>query len=137
MKESVSKIKKSTFSNDWKNPSGGTTYYFDIVMENGDSGSVGVSDRNSEKVREGVELTYTILNGKIKIVNASTGQTKLFNGFQGVKKTKASQEQFLGFSWSYAKDLIVAGKGMKDVEELNKVARYIYEQIGDMLQSDQ
>ena len=43
----------------------------------------------------------------------------------------------LGYAWSYAKDLIVAGKTMQDVEELNNVARYIYDQIGDMLSSNQ
>jgi hypothetical protein len=47
-----------------------------------------------------------------------------------------SQEEFLGYAWSYAKDLIVAGKKAKDLEELNKMATYIYERIGVMLNGE-
>lgn len=137
MKEKTSKVVQSTFSNEWTNPSGGTTYYYDIVLQNGDSGSIGVTDVNSEKVKVGTELTYTIINGKIKAQTMSNTPTQNFSSNKNYGKGKNSQEQYLGFTWGYAKDLIIAGKTMEDVEELNKVARYIYDQIGDMLNSNQ
>jgi hypothetical protein len=131
-KDKTNKVSQSTFSNEWTNPSGGTTYYFDLVFENGDTGSIGVTDMNSDKVRVGTELYYSIINGKIKATpmpNTSTPPPPKSN----YRRTQKGQEQYLGFTWGYAKDLIIAGKTMEDVEELNKVARYIYDQIGDML----
>jgi len=135
MKEKVSKIVKSTFSNEWTNPSGGTTYYYDVIFENGDTGSIGVTDKQSEKIKVGTELSYTIMNGKIKVSQMPNipENKPTYNGQTSYKKGKSTQDQFLGYAWSYAKDLVVAGKGMKDVEELNQVARYIYDQIGSML----
>jgi hypothetical protein len=131
MRDKVSKISQSTFSNEWTNPSGGNTYYFDIVFANGDKGSIGVTDKFSDKIKVGTELNYQIINNKIKVNQMSqppkTEYTKTYS------KSRNSQEQFLGYAFSYAKDLIIAGKGMNDVEELNQVARYIYHQIGEML----
>lgn len=135
MKDKVSKISQSVFSNEWTNPSGGTTYYFDIVFANGDSGSIGVTDKFSDKVKVGTELNYQIINGKIKVNQMSN--TPKTDYPKTYSKGRNSQEQYLGFTWGYAKDLIIAGKTMEDVEELNKVARYIYDQIGDMLNSNQ
>lgn len=138
MKEQTSKIRQSSFSNEWTNPSGGITYYFDLEFENGDKGSIGVTDKNSSKVIIGNNLTYTIINNKIKVsqMSNSTPQ-KNISMHRNYSKSKNPQEQYLGFTWGYAKDLIIAGKTMEDVEELNKVARYIYDQIGDMLNSNQ
>jgi len=136
MKDKVSKISQSAFSNEWTNPSGGTTYYYDIVFANGDSGSIGVTDKFSEKVKVGVELSYQIINGKIKVSQMSNTPKPDYSNNKNYSKPKNSQEQFLGYAWSYAKDLIIAGKTMNDVDELNKVARYIYEQIGEMLKDN-
>lgn len=137
MSEKTSTIKSSTFSNEWENPSGGTTFYFDIEFDNGETGSTGVAQKNSPKVVVGNEVTYTKNGNKIKIVNVKqppsaaqySGQTSKTTTY---KKT-SSQDAYLGYAWSYAKDLIIAGKTMDDVEELNAVARYIYDEIGKML----
>jgi hypothetical protein len=40
-----------------------------------------------------------------------------------------TDEEFLGYAWSYAKDLIVAGKKAKDFNELKTLARAIYSEI--------
>lgn len=144
MKEKVSTVTKSTFSNEWTNPSGGTTYYYDLELQNGDKGSIGVTDNNSDKVKVGHELNYTIHNGKIKAVSMSNngsggGSQKKNSGSKGgglnTRYGKPSHESFLGYTWGYAKDLIIAGKSMEDVEEMNKVARYIYAEIGKMLEN--
>jgi hypothetical protein len=131
MRDKVSKISQSTFSNEWTNPSGGNTYYFDIVFANGDKGSIGVTDKFSDKIKVGTELNYQIINNKIKV--SQMPNTPKTDYPKTYSKGKNSQDQFLGYAWSYAKDLIIAGKGMNDVEELNQVARYIYDQIGEML----
>lgn len=136
MSEKTSIIKSSTFSNEWENPSGGTTFYYDIELANGDIGSTGVMQKNSNKIAVGSEITYTKTGNKIKVLNTKqqsgaqySGQTSKTTSY---KKT-SSQDAYLGYAWSYAKDLIIAGKTMEDVEELNAVARYIYDEIGKML----
>ena len=133
--EKQSIIKSSSFSNEWTNPSGGTTYYYDVVLENGDRGSIGVTEKSSPKVKVKSNITYTISNNKIKVTMINDNASTQSNTRQPVKQynRNSKQESFLGYSWSYAKDFVVAGKTMKDVEELNKVARYIYEEIGKML----
>jgi hypothetical protein len=52
---------------------------------------------------------------------------------QKQQQSSKKPEEFLGYAWSYAKDLIIAGKKMKDVEECSQLAEYIYGKIKDML----
>jgi hypothetical protein len=134
MSEKTSTITASKFSNEWENPSGGTTYYFDIEFANGEIGSTGVAQKNSPKITVGNEITYIKTGNKIKITNFKQPA----NSQNSVQKTTtykktSAQDAYLGYAWSYAKDLIIAGKTMDDVEELNAVARYIYDEIGKML----
>jgi len=133
MSEKKSKIVKSSFSNEWTNPSGGTTYYYDIEFENKDYGAVGVTTKDSDRVLVGQQVTYTINGNKIKIVAVDNEPKKPTYAKKGYK---TSQESMLGYAWSYAKDLHIAGKSMQDIEELNKMARYIYEEIGKMLDNE-
>jgi hypothetical protein len=58
------------------------------------------------------------------------------NAFKGKPKPTA-QEQFLGYSWSYAKDLLIAGKTRSDMDELKAMAEYIYSNIGKMVNNEQ
>lgn len=147
MAQKTSKVVKCVFSNEWKNPSGTLTYYHDLTLENGDTGSIGSIEKYSKKFTEGIVIDYTLENGKIKIAqtvenNNSNQQNNYNNGnkksnTQNYTPRPAKQEQFLGYAWSYAKDLIVAGKNSDDLEELNKCARYIYDEIGKMLNNEQ
>mgnify|MGYP003352535985 CR=1 FL=1 len=105
-------IKSSSFSNEWKNPSGGSTYYYDLVLENGDTGSTGVAQMNSPKIQKGTEITYTLNGLKLKIVNVESTSAASVNGFKA-KPKPSQQDQFLGYSWSYAKDLLIAGKTLE------------------------
>ena len=92
---------------------------------------------NSEKIQVGTQVTYTMINNKIKVTpmsNQTKPTTSTQSNYSSYNKSKGnSHQQFLGYAWSYAKDFVVAGKTMQDVEELNQVARYIYDQIGDMM----
>ena len=149
MSYKTSKVEKCVFSNEWKNPSGTLTYYHDVTLENGDTGSIGAIEKYPKKFTEGTIIDYELQNGKIKIMQNQNDNgysssnkprkqgnsgTSNYSSYQSNKGTK--QEQFLGYAWSYAKDLIVAGKTSEDLEELNKCARYIYEEIGRMLNNE-
>lgn len=140
MKEKKAKITKCVFTKEWINPSGTLVYYHEITFSNGDVGTCGKMMKYPKELSEGTELTYTIDGtGKIKVIpntmknsNSSNSNTAKPAGKMSFSK---KHDDFLGYAWSYAKDLIIAGKSMQDVEELNKVARYIYEEIGKMLEN--
>jgi hypothetical protein len=55
MNQSV--VKSQKFVRDWNGPSG-TIYYFDLVLENGEVGQVGVKDMNSPKIAVGATIHY-------------------------------------------------------------------------------
>ena len=131
MKQATSKIKECRFTGDWQNPSGGITYYHELTLENGDIGSIGASDKNPSKLSVGATITYKKDGSKIKYISSETNAPikKKYTG--GRKK---APEEFLGYAWSYAKDLHIAGKTMNDIEELNKMANYIYQKVKDMLE---
>lgn len=83
---------------EWKGERG-TIWFHDIVLDNGDKGSIGKKNQNA--VREGDSLNYTIDGDRIKEVqqfgNGGGG------GFRG--GTPASKS---AMALAYAKDLIVA-----------------------------
>jgi hypothetical protein len=129
-------IKASTFSNEWKNPSGGSTFYYDIVLDNGDKGSTGVAQKDSPKVQVGTEITYTLNGLKLKIVNVESTTASASSGYKPKSKS-TSQDQYAGYAWSYAKDLLIAGKTMEDMNELKAMAEFIYNNIGKMINNEQ
>ena len=129
-------IEKCVFTNEWKNPSGTTTYYHELKLTSGETGSIGVMEKYAKKISEGETITYTLENGKIKLTtmdNSFSTQKQTKPVYTGARNGTKKQDDFLGYAWSYAKDMIIAGKTMNDVEELNKVATYIYEQMGKQL----
>ena len=50
-------VKSQKFVRNWDGPSG-TIYYFDLVLENGEVGQVGVKDMNSPKIAVGATIHY-------------------------------------------------------------------------------
>jgi hypothetical protein len=139
MYNKTSRIVKCTFTNEWQNQTGAMIYYHELVLENGDTGSCGAMEKMPTKLSPNSPIHYTIDNKKIKIISNSSESSN--NNYQKPMATKTSsktygpkkKDEFLGYAWSYAKDLLIAGKTMDDVEELNKIARYIYSEIGKML----
>lgn len=128
-------------------------YYHEVVIHNGDVVSIGVMEQNSKRIELGATIYYTLKpDGKATLITSSndnqksnsseSNQTKETNTEKETKKefVKSAkvkgQEAFLGYAWSYAKDFVIAGKTMKDVKELNDVARYIYDEIGKMLNNN-
>ena len=53
-----STVKSQKLVRNWHGPSG-TIYYFDLVLENGEVGQVGVKDMNSPKIQVGATIHYT------------------------------------------------------------------------------
>jgi hypothetical protein len=51
-------VKQQKFVRTWNGPSG-DIYYFDLVMDNGEIGQIGVKDMNSPKIAVGATLHYT------------------------------------------------------------------------------
>lgn len=139
-------ILKANLTGEWTNPAGKTVYYHELTLDNGEVGNIGVMERYPNKISTGTIIQYTMdEKRKIKIINdtnnplnmSSQSNNKPSANQAFTKKTYSNAQKspvdFLGFTWGYAKDLVIAGKTMDDVEELNKMARYIYEQITQML----
>lgn len=130
MAEKSGTVVKCTFTKEWTNPKGAIVYYHLLIMDNGDVGSVGTMEKNPAKIKEGTKITYEIKDDKIKLVSDSNytpaGKSKGGGTFRSREKTN---EEYLGYAWSYAKDLIIAGKKLKDFKELKDLARAIYGEI--------
>jgi len=130
MSEKTGTIVKCTFTKEWKNPKGAIVYYHLLIMDNGDVGNVGTMEKNPAKIKEGTKITYEIKDDKIKLITDS-GYTAPSKGKGGgaFRSREKNNEEYLGYAWSYAKDLIIAGKKMKDFKELKDLARAIYGEI--------
>lgn len=140
MSNKTSKILNCTFTSEWKAPNGAVLYYHELQMENGDKGTCGIKEKSPPKIWSGAIVTYTIDDkNKIKVIKSDMDnqpqQGQVIKTY--TKQNTSKQDTFIGYAWSYAKDLIIAGKTMEDMEELNKVARFIYDEIGKMLQNEQ
>jgi hypothetical protein len=143
------KIVNCRFTDKWLNPkSKKFVYYHELITDEGNILNIGSVEKNSIRIKAGATIEYIVdENGKTKIISSSNDASKIAekvliekensknNFIPGTKMIKG-QETFLGYAWSYAKDLVIAGKTMKDIDELNKIARFIYGEIGKMLHED-
>lgn len=154
MADKTSKVTSCIYTSEWKHPSSSAvTYYHKLTLENGDVLDCGTTIKDHPKIAEGRTLTYSANGNKMKLTSSDyegKSPAPISNGATtksapaGAKSYPAKSsggygkkpDDFLGFTWGYAKDLIIAGKTMDDVEELNKVARYIYSQLKDMLHNE-
>lgn len=149
-------INKCEFTGEFQHPSGNTYYYHELTLDNGDVGSCGKVEKYPFELTTGNYVEYTIdAKKKIKVLGVAsreqekrhsntggTGAKKGFLPYDEYIKQKQQQvgkkpEEFLGYAWSYAKDLVVAGKKMKDIEECSKFAEFIYAKIKDMLKGNE
>lgn len=116
--EKTAKIVKSEFRNEWENPKGGVIYFHSLELDNGDVGQIGTKEKNTDKIRIGNELTYTIENGRIKAVSKPFVKG---GGF----KSEPFEHKAAGYAMAYAKDLVVGGK--MDISQLIRTADKIYQ----------
>jgi len=152
-------INKCEFTGEFQHPSGNTYYYHELTLDNGDVGNCGKIEKYPFELTAGNYIEYTIdAKKKIKVVgvasreqdkrhsntggNVNNTNKKGFLPYDEYMKQKQQQngkkpEEFLGYAWSYAKDLVVAGKKMKDVKECTEIAQYIYAEIKNMLKGSE
>lgn len=151
-------IRDSIFKNEYKPPrSSKIIYYHDIFLENGDKISIGKQTKNPSDFLPGLELEY-IITGYDKI-SSKANKWKHYierkydsytpeemNDKSKVKKTRSKtkskpyggkfikKEDFIGYSMSYAKDLVIAGKtSKKDLDAFSKIYKHIYEIVGECI----
>ena len=82
----------------------GTVYYIDLIMENGDIGSIGKKSADALKI--GQELRYTVTsekNGKCNFKEYRENTTGSFRGGFGGGKSSLQ-----AMALAYAKDIVVA-----------------------------
>jgi hypothetical protein len=142
------KIVNCRYLDKWMNPmSKKFVYYHEVITNEGSVLNIGAMDKNSIRIKVGATIEYlTDEKGKTKIISSSNDASKIAE--KAIQEKEASknnfvsggrikgQEAFLGYAWSYAKDLLIAGKTMNDMEELNKMARFIYDEIGKILSNE-
>jgi len=147
----LGKVVSCEFESEWLNPhSKKIVYYHDVVTDMGDILNIGTMDKNSNRIKKGAFIEYTINEkGKTSLISSSNDKAKIAEQAVLDKEEKAKklssvfdknrikgQEAFLGYAWSYAKDLIIAGKTMNDVNELKNIAKFIYDEIGKQLSNE-
>lgn len=143
MSNKTSKVKKCNPTSDWKSPAGTTIYYHEVEFENGDKGSCGRNKNNPDDMAIGCEIEYTITDNKIKFIKSLGGrymEQKQNNTATAKTYTnnKKNPQEFLGYAYAYAKDMVIAGKtSEKDVADLKFIAETIYGHIKDMLEGKQ
>jgi hypothetical protein len=148
-KKNPTEVKKAKilickFSTEWLNPiTKKIIYYHSLILDNGDVGTIGKMENLPKEISIDSIIEYTISeDGKIKIISSSNDSKENDKSVSNNDSSKSfkqknrikGQEAFLGYAWSYAKDLIIAGKTSKDLKELDKVAEHIYNKIGEMLE---
>jgi hypothetical protein len=122
----------------WEGPNG-TVFYHEIVLDNGDFGSIG--KKTEDSIHIGDELTYTIelhdRGNRIKAVNPQfVGGNGGSNGggFKGTSKGSSAS-----FALSYAKDLAVANiakaSGPIEMEQLTERVIAAAEKFNEWLEA--
>jgi len=146
----TSKITTCRFTSEWKNPKGGTVYYHELTMQNGDIGNIGTMEKLPHRISEGKEVEYEIDTNthKIKIIQAvapiqqSAPAKPVYqnNNYSNQNKMTYSKkpDDFIGYIMGYAKDIVCAKISAKqkienDSEETIKIARELFIEVKKML----
>jgi len=140
-------------TNNWKAPDGTPLYYHKIIFDNGDEGSAALKEEYPSNVAEGCIVEYELNNGKLKIQSQKPKPTppkptvkSWSNTTQYPNKSmNKKHEDFLGFAYGYAKDIMVARINKEKtqitltdtVSDLKILADEIYSHMGKMLNQDE
>jgi hypothetical protein len=148
MANRTGKVIDCVFESEWINPlSKKTVYYHKISIDNGDVGRVGALEQNSSRIKVGALIEYDMdENNKIKVHQSSNDAKKFAKNqvlkdgvvvLKGATQKGRRHDEFLGFVWGWAKDLVIAGKTMDDVRKMPEMAHFLYEEIGKVLSQQQ
>lgn len=149
------------YDKDWKAPNGDVIHWHTIKISTGDIGNVGVVDKYPAKIAVGAHINYTIKNNRIKLHDSENEENQSRrgqgggSGDQGRSKDGSKKNQnwskggpkklddFLGYTFGYAKDLTIAQIQAGDKTALKdpttstiKHAHRIYAEIKNMLKED-
>src|SRR3990167_7506415 len=109
----TSKITASKYDKKWDSDNG-TVFFHKVTVENGDEFSIGSKEQDPAWLNVGETLDYEITKENPKYgKSAKRVQQGKPGGYGGGKpgyQKEAFDEKAVGFAYSYAKDLIVAGK---------------------------
>lgn len=116
----TSKVVSADHIGEWSNGNGLTLQKIRVRFENDFQNTFLVKDANNHQFKIGAEITYKDNNGKIEIVKENN-----FRSGGGGIKSEPYEHKIAGFSLSYSKDLLIAGK----IEDKNlfKVADKMYD----------
>lgn len=111
-----------------------------IEYEIDDKGKIKIHESSADK---GSDLAIGENNKIEKVKRNKYNQSEMFEKPEThqIKKQPIDapkikgQEAFLGYAWSYAKDLLIAGKTMKDMKLLKDMATFIYDEIGEHIKN--
>lgn len=151
----ISKIAKCIFTKPWQPPQGAMLYYHELIMENGDIGTVGKTSQNPPDIAAGVEIEYSLEphpNGgnKMKIIRAvssnvqstTTQSTGSPNPSPRQPYQKAAPKQvqisdYYGYIAGYTKDLVIAGKTTKkDIDAFKKIFDELVDHVDETIKKN-
>jgi hypothetical protein len=112
----TSRIAEAIFENEFSHGSGETYYYFKLTMQNMDTGKMGVTSKNKDKLKEGELISYTIdENLKMKLQTGTTPFIPSSNQGKAKESTGAaktynrnSPTDAITYILGYARDIHVA-----------------------------
>jgi hypothetical protein len=127
------KVVKCKFTKQWKSPMGAIVYYHDVVLDNGDMGTCGRAKECPDDMKVGRTIEYEMSDNKIKFI--SQHRESKHNREYSKHSHKKNPSEFLGYAYSYAKDLVIAGKTQEeDMMNLKAIAEGIYFHIVELLE---
>ena len=136
----TAKVTKCQIQSKWLSPTSNKyVYYHEIHFDNGDKGVCGRMAENPDDMKIGCSVEYDITNEKIKFIKSAYAENNGYN--KKDKKSfgyKKNPDDFLGYAYSYAKDMVIAGKtSKKNVDDLKKIAQTIYSHVIELLKKEE
>lgn len=143
----IAKILSVEYTGEWKHPMGKITlHYHKLKLDNGDEGNYGAKTKHPYNIVAGNTVEYTIDEAKkIKILKHESPAAVRTKAEKESESSVATHKlvpssgrhisEFIGYVWGYAKDLVIAGKTMADMGEMDKIVKRIYSRIGTQLEN--
>ena len=120
-------IKQQKFVRTWNGPSG-DIHYFDLVLDNGEIGQIGVKDMNSPKIAVGATLHYTV-EERTGPTGKKTTNFKMQNPMQ-YSGTTAAPAPSAGSSYTPRKESPDVQNSISKSVALNNAVLFCKEQKG-------
>ena len=120
-------VKQQKFVRTWNGPSG-EIHYFDLVLDNGEIGQIGVKDMNSPKIQVGATLHYTV-EERTGPTGKKTTNFKMQNPMQ-YSGTTAAPSSAVNSSSNYRKESPDVQNSISKSVALNNAVLFCKEQKG-------